>query len=165
MDEDTVVSLGVVVAILAVSAGLINNWVNRTEETSVLAFYVLNSKGNTDPRFYPKNVTAGEAFLLYLEIQNDGEETLHLRVEVKVGNITTPPPNKTTPSSLPSLKSLDLTASPKSLPNSSLQLALNQTGLDKRIIFELYAYDAVSGSLRYTGLWNQLWVNVTEPPS
>jgi len=163
MDEDTVVSLGVVVAILVVSAGLVNNWVNRAEE-DVLSFYVLNSKGNADPRFYPKNVTAGEAFLLYVGIQNDGEETLHLRVEVKVGNITTPPPNKAMPSSLLPLKSLDLTASPKSLTTSPLQLALNQTGLDRRVIFELYVYDAVSGSQRYTGLWNQLWINV-EPPS
>jgi len=165
MDEDTVVSLGVVVAILAVSAGLINNWVNRAEDESALSFYVLNSKGNTDPRFYPKNVTAGEAFLLYVGIQNDGEETLRLRVEVKVGNITTPPPNKATPSSLLPLKSLEITASPRNLTTSSLQLALNQTGLDKRVIFELYAYDAASGSRRYTGLWNQLWINVTGPPS
>jgi len=163
MDEDTVVSLGVVIAILVVSAGLINNWISHEGERDVLALYVLNSKGDTDPSFYPKNVTAGEAFLLYIGVQNDGEETLHLRVEVKVGNITTPPPNKTTPSPLPPLRSVELTVSPRSLSTSPLQLALNETGLNRRILFELYTYDA-SGSLRYTGLWNQLWINVTAPP-
>jgi len=163
MDEDTVVSLGVVIAILVVSAGLINNWISHEGERDVLVLYVLNSKGDADPSFYPKNVTAGEAFLLYIGVQNDGEETLHLRVEVKVGNITTPPPNKTTPSPLPPLRSVELTVSPRSLSTSPLQLALNETGLNRRILFELYTYDA-SGSLRYTGLWNQLWINVTAPP-
>jgi uncharacterized membrane protein len=165
MDEDTIVSLGVIAAILVVSAGLINIWINRTEEKGVLALYILNSNGNADPRFYPTNVTAGEGFLLYISVQNDGEETLHLRVEVKIGNTTTPPPNRTTPSPLPPLKSLEFTVSPRSLSTSPLELALNETGLNRRIIFELYAYDAASGNLRYTGLWDQLWVNVTEPPS
>lgn len=164
MDEDTLVSLGVIIAILAVSAGLINNWISRAGEDGVLALYVLNEKGNTDPRFYPGNVTAGEEFLLYIEVQNDLKEAMSLRVEVKIGDSSTPPPTGTVPSSLSPLKSLEFTVSPKNTSISPLELVLNDTGLNRRVIFELYAYDSASGSYRYTGIWNQIWVNVTGPP-
>lgn len=164
MDEDTLVSLGVIIAILAVSAGLINNWIGRTGEEGVLALYVLNEKGDTDPRFYPGNVTAGEGFLLYVGVQNGNKDAINLRVEVKIGDFSTPPPTKTVPSSLSPLKSLEFTVSPRNTSTSPLELMLNETGLNRRIIFELYAYDAASGSYRYTGIWNQIWVNVTGPP-
>ncbi len=163
MDEDTIVSISIIIAILAISAGLINTWLGSTGEKRVLSLYILNERGNADPRFYPGNVTAGEPFLLYVVVQNDGEEALSLRVDVKVGDLSTPPPSRASPSPLPTIWTLEFTVPPRGQRTSQLELTLNETGLDRRVIFELYILNT-SGSYRYTGIWNQLWVNVTAPP-
>jgi hypothetical protein len=42
-----------------------------------------------------------------------------------------------------------------------LTLALTNQGTNVRLIFELWAYNATSSSYGYTGLWNQLLLNVT----
>lgn len=163
MDEEAIVSIGVIIAILAVSAGLINTWLGSRGEEGILSLYILNERGNTDPRFYPGNVTVGEPFLLYVGVQNDGGEDLRLRVDVKIGELSTPPPSRVTPSPLPTARSLELTVPSKDLRTSWLELTLNKTGLNRRIIFELYVLDD-SGRYRYAGIWAQIWVNVTAPP-
>ncbi|MCD6263381.1 hypothetical protein J7L60_03100, partial [Candidatus Bathyarchaeota archaeon] len=81
----------------------------------------------------------------------------------KVGDLSTPPPSRASPSPLPTTWTLEFTVPPRGQRTSQLELTLNETGLDRRVIFELYILNT-SGSYRYTGIWNQLWVNVTAPP-
>ena len=41
-------------------------------------------------------------------------------------------------------------------------ISLPQSGLNRRLVFELRRFDPSSGGFSYDGLWTQLWVNVTE---
>ena len=44
-----------------------------------------------------------------------------------------------------------------------IQFSIGETGVNKRIVFELYKYQLETGRFNYEGNWVQLWVNVTEP--
>jgi uncharacterized membrane protein len=42
-----------------------------------------------------------------------------------------------------------------------MNLSVNRAGNNTRIIFELWSYDVPTSGFKYTGLWNQIWLNVT----
>ncbi|TMI12714.1 hypothetical protein E6H33_10520 [Candidatus Bathyarchaeota archaeon] len=42
-----------------------------------------------------------------------------------------------------------------------MNLTLNQPGNNVRIIFELWSYGVPTSTFEYTGLWDQIWLNVT----
>jgi uncharacterized membrane protein len=39
---------------------------------------------------------------------------------------------------------------------------INESGENRRVVFELYKYHSDTRDFRYDGNWVQLWVNVTE---
>ena len=40
---------------------------------------------------------------------------------------------------------------------------MSTAGLNQRLIFELWMFNTTTASFAYTGLFNQLWLNVTTP--
>jgi len=40
-------------------------------------------------------------------------------------------------------------------------LSVNRSGTNTRIIFELWSYNVPNSGFEYTGLWNQILLNVT----
>jgi uncharacterized membrane protein len=43
-----------------------------------------------------------------------------------------------------------------------ITIRLHQSGLNRRLVFELQQFDPTSGYFKYDGIWTQLWFNVTE---
>jgi hypothetical protein len=42
-----------------------------------------------------------------------------------------------------------------------MNLSVNRSGTNTRIIFELWSYNVPNSGFEYTGLWNQILLNVT----
>ncbi len=109
---------------------------------------------------YPTNVTAGQQFQLYGYIGNHDGVVSYYQMLVKLGNKTTQISNSTY------ARAPLLHAYPQLLGNNEtavfpMSLSVNQQGTNVRLIFELWGYNATNSQFTYTGLWNQLWLNVT----
>jgi uncharacterized membrane protein len=109
---------------------------------------------------YPTSVSAGDPFLLYGYIGNHQAIASLYKFVVKVGNQSTIVSNSTS-----SLAPVIFTYSHVLANNQSVvfpvSLALSQPAINQRLIFELWTYDVASSSYVYTGLWDQLFLNVT----
>jgi hypothetical protein len=47
--------------------------------------------------------------------------------------------------------------------NFPVHVPLSEPGLNQRIIFELWIYNASLSQLQYNERWGQIWLNVTAP--
>lgn len=109
---------------------------------------------------YPTSVAAGGPFLLYGYIGNHEGISTYYQLLVKAGNQTTSVSNSTyarAPVIFTYTRVLDNNQS-TTIP---LNLTLGEQGTNVRLIFELWSYNVTSSSFGYTGLWNQLLLNVT----
>jgi uncharacterized membrane protein len=109
---------------------------------------------------YPRTLNASERFTLYGYIENHQGSAQYYEFAVKLGNRSTSISN-TTGASAP----LILTRNVVLLNNQSItfpvSLSINNTGNNQRLIFELWSYDISQSQFTYTGVWNEIWVNVT----
>jgi len=111
---------------------------------------------------YPREVEAGEPMDLYLYLGNHEGGVQYYRVEAKVGsreiNVsdTEPYPGRL----IYSYERVLLDGANHTAPVS---LALEEPGVNRRLVFEMHMYDEESGGFVYDGNWVQLWLNVTEP--
>ena len=108
---------------------------------------------------YPTQVRVGQQFHLFGYIKNDEERVTFYQVVVKLGNESTVISNSTF------ARAPQITSYTQVLGNNQswiypISLSLNQTGTNQRLIFELWTYNTTAG-FTYSGLWNQLWINVT----
>ena len=44
-----------------------------------------------------------------------------------------------------------------------VNLSVNTTGVNLRLVFEMWIYSDAANGFNYHGRWNQLWLNVTAP--
>lgn len=109
---------------------------------------------------YPSNLLANQTFLLYLYIGNHEGAVGYYQVQVKLGNQSTVISNVTS-AQAPLIYSYSYVLDDNQNATFPINLAINQTGINERIIFELWSYNETALDFSYTGLWNQLWVNVT----
>ncbi len=109
---------------------------------------------------YPSTVTAGQNVTLYGYIGNHQGGVTYYDLRVKLGNSTTVV-NETTWVDVPSVA--DFRAVLRDGQNSTFPLVLSfsQPANGTKIIFELWEFDASSGSFLYAGLWGQILLNVT----
>jgi uncharacterized membrane protein len=111
---------------------------------------------------YPREISAGEDIDLYLYIGNHEGKLEYYRIDVKLGdqsiNVsdTSPYPGQI-------LKSYEEVLLNESNSTSPINFSVSETGINKRIVFELYRYQLETERFNYEGNWVQLWVNVTEP--
>jgi uncharacterized membrane protein len=109
---------------------------------------------------YPTSVVAGSPIHLYGYIGNhEGVSSLY-QFLVKVGNQTTQVSNSTY-AQAPVIFTYSHVLDNNQSTTFPLTLTLNSSGTNVRLIFELWSYDADTSSYAYTGLWNQLLLNVT----
>ncbi len=109
---------------------------------------------------YPTSVVAGHPFLLYGYIGNHEGAPSYYQFLVKFGNKTTQISNSAyaqTPVIFTYSHILDNNQS----TTFPLSLTLRNQGTNVRVIFELWSFNVATSSYGYTGLWNQLWLNVT----
>jgi uncharacterized membrane protein len=107
---------------------------------------------------YPANVTTTQVVSLYGFIANHEGSVQFYQFLVKLGNQTTQVSNITSASAPIIFSSSEFIDDNQSL-TFPINLTLTHSGSNQRLIFELWDYNATQ--FTYTGLWNQIWVNVT----
>jgi uncharacterized membrane protein len=109
---------------------------------------------------YPTTVAVGQQFLLYTYVGNHEGTPSYYQVLVKAGNQTTVISNSTS-AAAPLLLTHLLVLSDNSSTTFPVSFSMPSPGLQQRVIFELWIYNTTTSQFAYTGLWNQIWINVT----
>ena len=108
---------------------------------------------------YPRELVVGEEFDLYLYTGNHMGSVQMYRVYVKLGNRGLNV-SDTEPYGAPVLTYYDNVLGDKANNTSPITLSIPETGVNKRLVFEMHRYE--EGEWVYHERWNQLWLNVTE---
>ena len=109
---------------------------------------------------YPTNVAVGQHFTLYVYVGNHQGEAEYYQVLVKEGNQATVVSNSTS-ANLPAVLANSLVLGDNSSTIFPVTISMSTAGLNQRLIFELWILNSTISSFGYTGLWNQIWINVT----
>jgi uncharacterized membrane protein len=109
---------------------------------------------------YPRELYVGESVDLYLYLGNHEGVLKYYQVVAKLGdqNVNVSDDNPYPVNSIWSVKHVLLDESNQTIP---IHVEINEVGLNKRLVFELYKYQ--DQEFVYDGIWVQLWLNVTEP--
>jgi hypothetical protein len=110
---------------------------------------------------YPKNITLGQNFTLYLYVENEEGHVMYYKVLVKVGNAINIV-NQTNYLDVPPIAVYSFILFNHQNETRKITLAINMTGENIKLIFELWAYSATQNNFKYLGIWNQLFLNVTK---
>jgi uncharacterized membrane protein len=156
MDKETAGIALAVITILAVFAAIQPILPVNVEPFSELG--VLGPSQNIGG--YPTSVVAGNPFLLYGYIGDHEGESGYYQFLVKVGNQTTQV-SKSTYALAPVIFTYSHVLDNNQSTIFPLNLTLTSPGTNVRLIFELWSYSVSTSSYTYTGLWNQLFLNVT----
>ena len=106
---------------------------------------------------YPKNLTAGEEFDLYLYIGNHEGRVMHYRVYVKLGDQSSTI-NETVPLDVSPIEEYEQILLHNQTWLEPITLHIDEPGMNYRLVFEMWVYD-IDGMFAYHGRWNQLWLN------
>ena len=109
---------------------------------------------------YPSTAVVGQHFLLYTYVGNHEGGASYYQVLVKAGDAATVISNSTS-AEAPLLLTHSLVLSDNSSTVFSVTLSMPTAGLNQRLIFELWMFNATTSQFGYTGLWNGIWINVT----
>jgi uncharacterized membrane protein len=109
---------------------------------------------------YPKNLTVGENFTLYLYVGNHEGKVMYYRVYVKLGNQSSII-NESTPLDAPPIAQYEKILANNQTWLKPITLHIDEPGINYRLVFELWIYDSSLGKFRYHGRWLQLWINST----
>jgi uncharacterized membrane protein len=109
---------------------------------------------------YPTSVAVGQQFTLYVYVGDHEGEAAYYQVLVKEGNQATVISNSTSANLLPVLTS-SLVLQDNSSSIFPVSLSMSAAGLNQRLIFELWMFNSTTTNFTYTGLYNQIWLNVT----
>lgn len=157
MDRETATLALAVVTILAVFAAvapLIPSNPERFSELGVL--------GPTQQiGGYPSTAAVGQSFQLYTYVGNHEGGVSYYEVQIKAGDQATIVSN-TTSADAPILLTHYLVLSANSSATFPVTLSMPAAGLNQRLIFELWMFNSTTSHFVYTGLFAQLWLNVTK---
>jgi len=109
---------------------------------------------------YPTMVTTGQQFTLYVYVGNHEGSVGYYQVLAKEGNQATVISNSTA-ANLPPVMSHSLVLGDNSSTTFPVTISMSTTGLNQRLIFELWMFNSTTTSFSYTGLYDQIWINVT----
>ncbi|HZY46783.1 MAG TPA: DUF1616 domain-containing protein [Candidatus Bathyarchaeia archaeon] len=109
---------------------------------------------------YPTRVAVNQPFLLYGYVANHEGNIQDYQVLVKVANQATIVSNVTY-ANAPVLATYWRILNKSETWLFPMNLSVSHAGNDTRIIFELWSYNVPNSGFEYTGLWNQIWLNVT----
>jgi len=109
---------------------------------------------------YPKEIVAGEEYVLYLYLGSHEGQVMYYRVLMKLGdrgNVI----NETHPLETEALASFDVVLQHGDNSTIPIIVRLDEPGLDRRLVFEMHTYDSGVGEFVYHQRFCQLWFNVT----
>jgi uncharacterized membrane protein len=112
---------------------------------------------------YPKRVVAGSSFPLNIYVGNHEGRTAYYKVLVKLGG-DSPVVNETNPLSAEPIMEVRAVLSHNTSQMIPLDITLYEPATRLRLVFEMWVFNETAGGFSYHGRWNQLWLNVTEPP-
>jgi uncharacterized membrane protein len=156
MDKEVAAVLLVIVAILGIFVSLQPLIPSTAEKFSELGLLGPNQTIAN----YPTNMKTGQSFLLYGYIGNHEGQVDYYRLLVKLGNASVQVTNSTS-APLPQVLSYARVLDNNQSWVFPINLALNTTGTNLKLIFELWKYNETTSNFGYTGLWDQLYLNVT----
>ncbi len=156
MDKDTATVALALVTILCVFVVIQPIIPSNSERFSELGILGPNQKIAD----YPTALAPGQPFLVYGYIGNHEGVVSYYEMLIKLGNQSTQISNSTS-ASVPVLAQYYRVLGDNQSWTFPINLSINKSGTNLRLIFELWMYNETSSSFQYTGLWNQLWVNVT----
>lgn len=158
-DELKIVALALIVVMGVVAVYPILNSMQTIEPFSELG--VLGPNGNLGD--YPKQVAVNQSFNLFIYVNNNEGRSQYYRVQAKLGDQASNPNNLTPLDVTPfaSWEVILMNGQNSSLP---VTMTLNEPGLNKKLVFELQAYNTETGNFVYNQRWVQLWMNVTTTP-
>lgn len=156
MDRETATLALAVVTILAVLAAVAPILPSNAEHFSELGVLGPNQVIGG----YPTTVAVGQKFTLYVYVGDHEGQASYYQVFLKAGNQSTQVSNSTS-ASAPTLLTHSLVLSDNSSAVFPVSVAMPVAGLQQRLIFELWMFNSTTSAFQYTGLWNQLWMNVT----
>ncbi|MEM3739754.1 MAG: DUF1616 domain-containing protein [Candidatus Korarchaeum sp.] len=110
---------------------------------------------------YPREVVAGSPFQLKVYVGNREGKVMYYRILVKVGDKSSIV-NVSTPLNAEPIMDLRVVLMHNSSKVIPINITLYEAKVNVKLFFEMWVYDEGSGVFRYTGRWNQLWINVTE---
>ncbi len=156
MDRETAAIALAVVTILAVLAAVYPVLPQNNEPFSELGVLGPNQKIGG----YPTNATVGQQISLYGYVGNHEGVSSYYQFVVKLGNQSTTVSNSTAATAPVILTTYEVLANNQTA-TFPFTLVLRQSGTNEKVIFELWRYNTGTSSFGYTGLWDQLFVNVT----
>ena len=156
MDRETGVLALAVVTILAVLAAIYPILPANGENFSELGVLGPGQK----IAGYPTSVAVGQQFTLYVYVGDHEGEAAYYQVLVKEGNQATVISNSTS-ANLPPVLTSSLVLQDNSSSIFPVSLSMSAAGLNQRLIFELWMFNSTTTNFTYTGLYNQIWLNVT----
>jgi len=156
LDRETAGLALAVVTILAVLAAVYPILPANSEQFSELGVLGPGQKIGG----YPTSVAVGQGFNLYVYVGNHEGDSAYYQVLVKEGNQATAISNSTA-ASLPPVMSDSLILANNASTTFPMTVSMNTAGLNQRLIFELWMLNTTTSSFAYTGIWNQLWLNVS----
>ena len=109
---------------------------------------------------YPTGVPVNQSFLLYGFVGNHEDHVENYQLLVKLGDQATVV-NNATYASAPALATYWRIVRANETWIFPMTLSVSQAGNNTRIIFELWSYSVPASNFEYTGLWDQIWLNVT----
>lgn len=111
---------------------------------------------------YPRELTVGQEFKIFIYIGNHEGKSEYYRVEAKLVDQSVNV-SDVKPLDRPSFKSWETILSDESNTTVPVIMSLGEAGLNKRLIFELWRYDTSSHRFVYYHKWTQLMLDVTAP--
>lgn len=113
---------------------------------------------------YPRQITAGIPFKLNVYIGNREGKTVYYKVLIKIGDRESII-NSTTPLNVESIMELKTILSHNSTIIIPIEITLYESKNNVRLVFEMWIYNETTGKFNYYNRWNQLWLNITKPPT
>lgn len=152
--------VGVALAVILGMAALPFLQVYLTPRTSE-AFSELGVLG-PQMRFadYPTSVLVDQNFTLFILVINHEGRVAYYRVYVKVGDRSSVISEKNS-LNVPPITSYERILADNGTWIQPTELRITEPGAQTRLVFELWIYDPTVNDFGYSGLWSQLWLNVT----
>lgn len=111
---------------------------------------------------YPRELRVNENFTLYLYVGNHEGEVAYYAILVKLGNRSSFI-NETFSMDAPVIAGYKRVMMDNETWIHPMNLSVNTTGVNLRLVFEMWIYSDTANGFSYHGRWNQLWLNVTAP--
>jgi uncharacterized membrane protein len=156
VDKETATIALVLVTILGVFAAIYPILPSNQESFSELGILGPTQKISG----YPQNVTVGQPILLYAYLGNHEGTVQYYQLLVKLGNESTVITNSTY-ARAPVIETYYRVLDNNQNTTFPMGFSVDHQGINQRLIFELWSFNSTLSTFDYTGLWNQIWMNVT----